>query len=156
MGIDFCQTTLKIPRVRLNHREGRKRTVAGAQTRWGGEEGVPKGGEYPPPPPLALTVILQTSPQHPNPEIRNREPETLFTEPETEKSLRMAPMLDPSGRGTTRAENAQGTPNQSHISPSILVYEDESNLHAAVRANGGREVLPSEKEKTYDVSMTCS
>ena len=27
------------------------------------------------------------------------------------------------GRGTTRAEDAQGTPNQSHMSPSILVYE---------------------------------
>ena len=30
-----------------------------------------------------------------------------------------------SGRGTTRAEEAQGTPTQSHISPSILVYEDK-------------------------------
>jgi len=28
------------------------------------------------------------------------------------------------GRGTTRAEDAQGTPTQSHISSSILVYED--------------------------------
>ena len=28
-----------------------------------------------------------------------------------------------SGRGTTRAEDAQGTPTQSHISLSILVYE---------------------------------
>jgi len=28
------------------------------------------------------------------------------------------------GRGTTRAEDAQGTPTQSHISPSILVYEE--------------------------------
>jgi len=28
-----------------------------------------------------------------------------------------------SERGTTRAEDAQGTPTQSHISPSILVYE---------------------------------
>ena len=27
-------------------------------------------------------------------------------------------------RGTTRAEDAQGTPTQSHISPNILVYED--------------------------------
>jgi hypothetical protein len=32
---------------------------------------------------------------------------------------------DLSGRGTTRAEDAQGTPIQSHISPSILVYEDK-------------------------------
>ena len=30
-----------------------------------------------------------------------------------------------SGRGTTRAEDAQGTPAQSHISPSILGYEDK-------------------------------
>ena len=29
-----------------------------------------------------------------------------------------------SGRGTTRAEDAQGTPTQSHISPSILACED--------------------------------
>ena len=28
------------------------------------------------------------------------------------------------GRGTARAEDAQGTPTQSHISPSTLVYED--------------------------------
>jgi len=29
------------------------------------------------------------------------------------------------GRDATRAEDAQGTPAQSHISPSILVYEDK-------------------------------
>ena len=28
-----------------------------------------------------------------------------------------------SGRGAARAEDAQGTPTQSHISPSVLVYE---------------------------------
>ena len=28
------------------------------------------------------------------------------------------------GRGAARAEDAQGTPTQSHVSPSILVYED--------------------------------
>ena len=32
---------------------------------------------------------------------------------------------DISGRGAARAEDAQGTPTQSHISPSILVYEDK-------------------------------
>ena len=37
---------------------------------------------------------------------------------------RKSEMID-SGRGTTRAEDAQGTPTQSHTSPSILVYEDE-------------------------------
>jgi len=30
------------------------------------------------------------------------------------------------GRGTTRAEDAQGTPTQSHISPSILLYEEKN------------------------------
>jgi len=30
-----------------------------------------------------------------------------------------------SGRGTTRVEDARGTPTQSHISPSILVYEEK-------------------------------
>ena len=29
-----------------------------------------------------------------------------------------------SGRGAARADDAQGTPTQSHRSPSILVYED--------------------------------
>jgi len=29
-----------------------------------------------------------------------------------------------SGRGAARAEDAQGTPTQSHVSPSILVYEE--------------------------------
>jgi hypothetical protein len=33
-------------------------------------------------------------------------------------------LLIDSGGGTTKAEDAQGTPAQSHISPSILVYED--------------------------------
>jgi len=32
---------------------------------------------------------------------------------------------DLSGRGTARAEDAQGTPTQSHIPPSIRVYEDK-------------------------------
>ena len=29
------------------------------------------------------------------------------------------------GRGAARAEDAQGTPTQSHVPPSILVYEDK-------------------------------
>ena len=35
------------------------------------------------------------------------------------------------GRVTTRAEDAQETPTQSHISPSVLVYED--TLSAYIR-----------------------
>ena len=40
----------------------------------------------------------------------------------------LADREDQNGRGTARAEDAQGTPIQSHISPSILVYEDECIL----------------------------
>ena len=34
-------------------------------------------------------------------------------------------LLIDSGRGAARAEDSQGTPTQSHISPSKLVYEDK-------------------------------
>ena len=43
---------------------------------------------------------------------------------EIPKANRLVPVIN--GRGASRAENAQGTPSQSHISPSILVYEDET------------------------------
>ena len=33
------------------------------------------------------------------------------------------------GRGTTRVEDAQGTPTRSQISPSLLVYEDKHEHH---------------------------
>ena len=42
-------------------------------------------------------------------------------------------MID-SGRGAARAEDAQGTPTHSHISPSILVYEDQRQDLAARQA----------------------
>ena len=35
--------------------------------------------------------------------------------------------------GTRRAEGAQGTPAQSHISPSILVYDDEGSGFSGFR-----------------------
>jgi hypothetical protein len=35
-----------------------------------------------------------------------------------------------SGRGTTRAEDAQGTPNQSYISPSVLVHEGDGGVES--------------------------
>ena len=43
------------------------------------------------------------------------------------------------GGGTARAEDAQGTPTQSHISPSILVYEDETVAVAVLTAEVWRE-----------------
>ena len=41
--------------------------------------------------------------------------------------------MGPLGRGTTRAEDAQGTPTQSHISPSILVIMHNKRESAAHR-----------------------
>jgi len=38
---------------------------------------------------------------------------------------------DLSGRGSTRAEDAQGTPTQSHISPNIQVNEDSGEASDA-------------------------
>ena len=35
---------------------------------------------------------------------------------------------DFSGRGAARAEDAQGTPTQNHVSPSILVYEEKTRV----------------------------
>jgi len=49
----------------------------------------------------------------------------------------------PSGRGTTRAEDAQGTPTQSHISPSILVYEDNRRQGAGADGGGAAHVPSS-------------
>ena len=53
------------------------------------------------------------------------------------------------GRGTTRAEDAQGTPTQGHTSSSILVYEDKLQHRTSrdkdeipetgLRLRGGRE-----------------
>jgi len=40
-----------------------------------------------------------------------------------------------SGRGAARAEDAQGTPTQSHISPSILVYEEKRTEAFAERCD---------------------
>ena len=51
-----------------------------------------------------------------------------------------------SGRGTTRAEDAQGTPTQSHTSPSILVYADKSITDPGVfrnRNSHGSRTSPS-------------
>ena len=42
-----------------------------------------------------------------------------------------------SGRGTARAEDAQAAPTQSHISPSILVYEDKTGPEQVERLDLG-------------------
>ena len=50
--------------------------------------------------------------------------------------LNRVSFITSTGRGAARAGDAQGTPTRSHISPSILVYEDNSedqNLVLAFR-----------------------
>ena len=69
-------------------------------------------------------------------------PKLQTLEPETLDPNRFVLMNEPAGatlckrstfrrfdRGTARAEDAQGTPTQSHISPSILGYEDSPEDH---------------------------
>ena len=44
-------------------------------------------------------------------------------------------------RGTTRAEDAQGTPTQSHRSPSVLVYEDNPDkAHNETHSNQSNSI----------------
>ena len=53
----------------------------------------------------------------------------------------VTPSWDLSGRGTTREEDAPGTPTQSHLSPSILVHEEKTviNDFAWIRSHLARE-----------------
>ena len=56
-----------------------------------------------------------------------------------------------SGRGTTRAEHAQGTPTQSYISPSILVYEEQQRA-----AEEGRRKWPKSRPESGLDWLICS
>jgi len=47
------------------------------------------------------------------------------------------------GRGAARAENAHGTPTQSHTSPSILVYEEETEGGVVKVVDNERAGLPT-------------
>ena len=51
-----------------------------------------------------------------------------------ERVLRHVAYTCVSGRGTTRAEDAQGTPTQSHTSPSILMNKDRHVKRGCVEA----------------------
>ena len=75
-------------------------------------------------------------PSRPKP-FQNNKLRTLKLKPETQQTLiaqdnfPLSPLpglsvslVIDSGLGAARAEDAQGTPTQSHISPSILVYAD--------------------------------
>ena len=56
-----------------------------------------------------------------------------------------------SGRGAARAEDAQGTPTQSHISPSILVYEDNVETNST-RGELGYPKPPASRKSSESFS----
>ena len=64
--------------------------------------------------------------------------------PELRRETRLERLMDSwlvrstdSGRGTARAEDDQGAPTQSHISPSLLVYEEyPGQVPVGIRSNG--------------------
>ena len=58
-------------------------------------------------------------------------------------------------RGSTRAEDAQGTPTQSHISSSLLVYEDYSSGFKGLGFRGEGDRLTAEMS-CATVSNRCS
>ena len=52
-----------------------------------------------------------------------------------------------SGRGAARAKDAEGTPTQSHISPSILVYEEKNTAKPlGIRSTSSLSLLLSSLE----------
>ena len=58
------------------------------------------------------------------------------------------------GRGTVRAEDAQGTPTQSHISPSILVYEEKTFADEGVPSAGDAQHVPGERLQRLHTMLT--
>ena len=59
-----------------------------------------------------------------------------------------------SGRGATRAEDAQGTPTQSHISPSILVYENEEKNPLALTPLEARLISRERHAEGHEVAIS--
>ena len=58
-----------------------------------------------------------------------------------------------SGRIITRAEDAQGTPSQSHISPSTLVYKDKYRFLALI-VQDGSQLTPAQCRTTWQDQNT--
>ena len=71
---------------------------------------------HPTPHPTPYTLHPAPYSLHPTPYTLHPTPYNLHPTPYT------LHLVTNSGRGTTRAEDPQGTPALSHISPSILVY----------------------------------
>ena len=67
---------------------------------------------------------------HPKPHLPNLEPEPQNPKTPASHVREHVAVID-SGRGTMGAEDAQGTPPQSYVSPSMPVYEDEHQIPLA-------------------------
>ena len=71
-----------------------------------------------------------------------------------------------SGRGATRANDAQGTPTQSHISPSIQAYEESATDPARncykltfqtadlFASSGDPDLIPASIPEEYDFGVS--
>ena len=61
---------------------------------------------------------------------------------ETSRPEMSTAALESSGRGTARAEDAQGTASQSHISRSMLVYEEKmADMYRAEAERRGNTLI---------------
>ena len=68
--------------------------------------------------------------------------------PALSRELEACPLA---GRGAARAEDAQGTPPQSHISPSTLVYEEKGS--AEIRSQHGPTVISGQGSNRGEYSI---
>ena len=58
------------------------------------------------------------------------------------------------GRGIARAEDAPGTPTQSHTSPSILVYKDKTLYYSVPSVRG--DALVDSDMNAFEVKIPPS
>ena len=66
-----------------------------------------------------------------------------------QKSVNFWCVIDSGGMSTARAEDAQGTPTQSHISPSILVYEEKRSVNPTETEQGVRVWWPQKDSHLF-------
>ena len=59
------------------------------------------------------------------------------------------------GMGAARVEDAQGTPTQSHISPSIPVHDDVCAIFAGARRDSGADQLRRREPRCAPQQIQC-
>jgi len=104
--VDSCGPRALRNNLCLDNFQGRKTRILSRGGEWPGSRSGPRGLRLPACTPEGASPNgTRTCPKHTHTHMNN-----AFSEF--------------SWRGTTREEDTQGTPAHSHISPSILVYED--------------------------------